>query len=344
MKKIFTIILTMSIGLSLMGSQLTSDYGSGIGQKYSNHYLLNEKATTRSFGLNSSTHPPKTDNNLLNSLGIGFVVANTTSINSFKNNVFYKKATDTGNPYTTKYASVSNWIHLEMNTPIINIMYENSFPIWSTFSSSPRYSRMHFNFYSLGYSTRGISGAVWALIAPHVTHTNMSTRDYSNNTWDFKVLYLIDYKMTTETFLGEDFNPYRVKKRQIYYLGMSSYLELMSGFSRYLQIIAVRDGYEPYEFITLPILPFFDLYNETHIREEYSRGEWVEKSREKSKLNMEIGIMYSHDFCVKKVLIQPYFKWLLYSSKNKKAEDGTYPGEWIPESRIDASISIQYVF
>lgn len=304
--------------------------------------LLKPSCTAREFGaLQTPSFTQKKSSNLFKDLGFGIVIANTTSLTSFKDNAFYKKAIETGNPYTSHYAVVSNWLHFELNTPIINIMYENTLPVWSTFSTSPRFSRTHFDFLPVGTlgGEGNVAGLTLAMILPHVTHSTMSTRDYSQDIWDINCLFLVDYRVTTEAFLQEH-NPYRIKHKRIYYLGMTSYVQNMHDFSRFLQIISIRDGYDYEGIVILPVLPFFDFYREKQSRENLINGNWEATGEESANNGFDVGIMWAHDYGLgHRILLQPYLKWTLYSTNYVKTPQGDKP-----MSAIDASISIQYVF
>lgn len=304
--------------------------------------LLKPSCTASEFGtMKTHSFTQKKSGNLFRDLGFGFVFANTTSLTSFKDNAFYKKAVETGSPYTSQYAVVSNYLHFELHTPIINIMYENTLPVWSTFPSSPRFSRTHFDFLSV--STLGGSPDVirmtLAMILPHVTHDVMSTRDYSKDIWDINFLFLVDYRVTTETFLQEH-HPYRIKYKRIYYLGMTKYEQILLDFSRFIQIASIRDGYDYEGVVILPVLPFFDFYSEKQSRENLVNGNWEATGEESGSYNFDVGIMWAHDYQLgHKILLQPYFKWTLYSTNYVKTPQGD-----MPMSGIDASISIQYIF
>ena len=353
MKKLFLFFIFLFLfGHSLMSMPLSenTDVDSSINvQDPPTSFLLNKEAASRNFGFESQTNMFQTNNaigDFFNSLDIGFVIANTIKIDQHKNNVFYKKPIPTSNPYIDNYYIVSNLTHFEMTTPIINILYETSLPIWSTFKSTPRFTRFHFNF--LGLANNNVESLTRAMIAPHFTHSTMSTRDYTQKTWDIKALFLFDYRISNELFLIEDGNPQRLKTRRFYYLGMMSYLEMMREFSRTLQIKAMRSGdnFDGIGLDTFPVLPYFDLYSTTFIYEEQIYGQWYEIERHKSPFNIEFGIFYVHEYYFPKhnLLVQPFFKWLLWSNRYVKTGESNYSTTLIKESGIEASISIQYVF
>lgn len=343
MKTAISFVIVMFMSVSLIGATpFTSFEGDN------SSLLLNQYFTSRDFGMNTQKQHSSTmaKGNYLKDFGIGFVVASTTSVSTHKNNYFYKKSVETGNPYRDNYMIVSNWLHFEVTTPIINIMYENSLPIWSTFGSTPRFSKTHFDF--LGFSGEDVASTTIALMAPSATHSIMSTRDYTKSEWDFQVLFMLNYRSTTETFLFDNSNPFRLKSRRFYYFAMSSYLGLMQNFSRYLQVKTVLTG-EEYEGIGLevfPVIPFFDVYNATVIREDLIDGQWQEVSKEKDVFNWEVGVIFVNEYHIpnRNIIIQPYFKWLLYSTRNISNDVGTYDSDVLRESGIEASLSIQYVF
>ncbi len=357
MKKYITIFIALSMSVSLMGGQLTTDLGNQVVcRQFSSSWLLNENATARGFGQQWSTRAPRpnVEVGFLEQLGIGFVIGSKANYFNYKNNIFYKKHIETGNIYSDGYSEVNNWFHLEIMTPIINVMYESTFPIWNTFPSSPRYSQTHFDFFGsfLALARTDLNPVMEGLLfilAPYTNHSRMSTRDYTKNTWDFQFAFIFNYRMTTETFLVENANPYRIKSRRFYYLGMTYYLQYLQGLNRFIHLLSVSHGAEytsPFGLKLLPVLPFIDMYRGTFITEEYIHNQWYERSREKTRLNMEIGIMYVNEYQIRNtnLILQPFFKWILYSSRYVKNADGTYNGYQIQESSIEASITLQYVF
>ena len=294
--------------------------------------LLRPSCTARNFGTIETDEPDISSQSLLQRLNIGFVVATTFSYSRYKNSPWFRPVMETGSPYDSKYSTASNWMHLEMITPIINLTYEGDLTLWSSFPNSPRYTKTNVNFFSIIPLT-GMhqSSFMLAMMLPSTTHSILSTRDYSKNIWDVSCLFVFEWKKTTETFLPSNGTaPYRTVSNQYYYLTMSNYLLWMYDFSRYMQVFSIMSGYH-YDGLSLGVhvpLPFCNMYYETYSIEVLKGDVWQQTNYDKSPFNLEFGFLFSSDIVISdRFLIHPHMNWTL-----------------VPCNQFDAYLSFQYVF
>lgn len=335
MKKIVFVVLLLLICSSTVLTRTVYGYNDGpsnIGIDVS-HQLINSEVVTRKFNTNLQTR----QKNLLENLGIGFVVGVTADFEYFKNTGFFKKPIETGSPYTSQYANASYSLHLEVNTPVINLAYDNTFPIFSTFPTAPRYSKFELNFLGLTDAVANPIGVSFVAYAPFLTHSIVSNQEFSRNTWDIKFLAFFDYVVNTEIFLGAEHNPYRIKDSRFYYLGMTSYLKNICAINRQIQISNVRHNLKMDGIVNLPVLPFCDMYTVSYTKEELIQGDWQTVEEKGSGFNLDFGLFFAHDYFIKNqnIMIEPYFQWTLYSARYDRV---------VKESRFEAFVSLLYVF
>lgn len=295
--------------------------------------LLQSQHTARDFGnMKTTSVVKKQSGSRLKDLGFGFVLATTISYNQFKNSAWFRPAEENGNPYECEFATASSWLHLELVTPIINITYEGDLSLWSSYPSSPHYSKTEINFHSIvPLSGEHESSMVLAMLLPKITHTIMSTREYTKNVWDVSALYLLEWKKNTETFLEPE-NVYRKISNRYYYFSMTNYILWMADFSRFMHVYSVMKNQSWTENLSLTKytpFPFCNIYYETLSTEKQQGGIWQEiGAKTKEPFNIEAGLMYSHDFLIgNRCMIHPHFIWVCW-----------------PYTNIEAYLSFQYVF